>query len=116
MKKVTAFFFATEAGGEPVRDWLRSLSREDRRAIGEDIMTVEFGWPIGMPLCRPMGKGLHEIRTNLVSNRISRVFFYVDGQSRMILLHGVIKKTGVTRPADLEQARTNKNAHERRSR
>jgi phage-related protein len=116
MKKIAAYFFATEAGGEPVREWLRKLSREDRRVIGEDIMTVEFGWPIGMPTCRPMGGGLHEVRTNLANNRISRVFFYVDRVGRMVLLHGVIKKTGAARPADLQQARANKSTHERRSR
>ncbi len=116
MKRILAFFFATEAGGEPVREWLKALSREDRRLIGHDIMAVEFGWPIGMLTCRPMGGGLHEVRTNLANNRISRVFFYIDRFGRMVLLHGMIKKTNVTRPADLQQARTNKSIHERGTR
>lgn len=77
---------------------------EDRRAIGYDIATAEFGWPVGMPVCRPMGQGLYEIRSNLVGNRISRVFFSVaDGQ--MILLHAIIKKTQTTPKADLDLAR-----------
>ncbi|MBM3532702.1 MAG: type II toxin-antitoxin system RelE/ParE family toxin [Alphaproteobacteria bacterium] len=114
MKKVTAYFYRTDAGGEPVREWLRSLGRDDRRLIGEDIMTVEFGWPVGMPTCRPMGDGLHEVRTNLSGNRIARVFFYVDGVGRLVLLHGVVKKTAATRSADLDQARRNKRNHERR--
>jgi len=115
MKKLVAYFFRTDAGGEPVREWLKALDRDDRRLVGQDIMTVEFGWPIGMPTCRPMGGGLHEVRTVLEGNRISRVFFYVDRLERMILLHGVIKKTAATRPADLEQARLNKAKHERQS-
>jgi len=115
VKKISAYFFRTDAGGEPVREWLKAMSREDRRLIGEDIMTVEFGWPIGMPTCRPMGDGLHEVRTSLTGNRIARVFFYIDAGGRMILLHGVIKKTGAVRPADLDQARRNKRAHMRRS-
>lgn len=59
-KKITALFYRTEAGGEPVREWLKSksLSATERRLIGEDIKTVEFGWPIGMPVCRPLGSGL----------------------------------------------------------
>jgi hypothetical protein len=69
-------FFRTAAGGEPVRDWLRSLDPvEDRKQIGVDIRTVEFGWPIGMPVCRPLGDGLYEVRSDLAGNKIGRVLF-----------------------------------------
>jgi hypothetical protein len=47
-KRIPVIFFRTESGGEPVRTWLRQLSDDDRKKIGEDIKTVEFGWPIGM--------------------------------------------------------------------
>src|SRR5579863_856071 len=77
-KRVPAIFFRTEAGGEPVRVWLKGLAREDRKRIGEDIKTVEFGWPIGMPVCRPLGHGIYEVRTSLAQNRIARVLFYID--------------------------------------
>src|SRR3954462_1772537 len=70
-------FFRTESGGEPVRAWLLSLSQGDRKRIGEHIKTVEFGWPVGMPTCRSLGGGLHEVRTNLDQNRIARVIFYI---------------------------------------
>ncbi len=113
LKRVPAFFYRTEAGSEPVRAWLKALAAEDRRVIGEDIKTVEFGWPVGMPLCRPMGDGLHEIRTSLAGNRIARVFFYVDRRERMVLLHGILKKTRATPATDLELARQNKRKHER---
>jgi phage-related protein len=93
-KRVTVVFFRTEAGGEPVRRWLKSLPYdEDRKRIGADIKTAEFGWPLGMPVCRPLGDGIYEIRTHLTQNRIARVLFYVDRQQRMVLLHGFIKKT-----------------------
>jgi len=92
---------------------LRSLSPiEDRKQIGVDIKTVEFGWPIGMPLCRPMGDGLYEVRSSLTQNRIARVLFYIDARGRMVLLHSFIKKTRKTPPADLELARKNKALHE----
>ena len=81
--------------------------------IGEDIKTVEFGWPVGMPICRPMGNGLHEVRTNLTGNQIARVFFYIDQEQRMVLLHGLVKKTNAIPKADLELARQNKSKHER---
>jgi phage-related protein len=87
--------------------------REDRKRIGEDIKTVEFGWTIGMPVCKALGDGIYEVRTRLRQNRIARVLFYVDKRSRMVLLHGFIKKTQKTPAEDLELARTNKNKHQR---
>lgn len=111
-KKVPTIFYRTEAGGEPVRDWLRDLPAEDRKRIGEDIKTVEFGWPIGMPVSRPLGDGIYEVRTGLTQNRIARVLFYIDKNSRMVLLHGFIKKTRKTPSEDLDLARSNKSKHQ----
>jgi len=79
--------------------------------MGEDIKTVEFGWPVGMPVCRAMGSGLFEVRSRLASNRIGRVLFYIDGKSRMVLLHGFVKKTQRTAKGDLELAKANMNIH-----
>ena len=112
-KRVPAIFFRTEAGGEPVRDWLKGLSPDDRKRIGEDIKTVEFGWPIGMPVCRPLGGAIYEVRTSLTQNRIARVLFYIDKKGRMVLLHGFIKKTQRTPGEDLQLARNNRGRHQR---
>lgn len=112
-KRVPAIFYRTEAGGEPVRDWLRGLLPEDRKRIGEDIKTVEFGWPVGMPVCKPLGEAICEVRTRLAQNRIARVLFYIDRKNRMVLLHGFIKKTRKTPDEDLELARRNKSKHQR---
>jgi phage-related protein len=112
-KRVAVVFFRTEAGGEPVRQWLKSLPYdEDRKSIGTDIKTVEFGWPLGMPVCRQIGDGIYEVRTHLTQNRIARVLFYVDRKQRMVLLHGFIKKTQKTPDEDLELARRNKSKHQ----
>jgi len=112
-KRVQAVFFRTDAGGEPLRNWLKSLPLdEDRKRIGEEIKTVEFGWPIGMPVCRPLGDGIHEVRTSLAQNRIARILFYIDRKGRMVLLHGFIKKTQRTLDEELDLARRNKNKHE----
>jgi phage-related protein len=96
-----------------VREWLRGLSSEDRKRIGEDIKTVEFGWPIGMPVCKPLGAGVFEVRTSLLQNRIARVRFYVDRKRRMVILHGFIKKTRKTPLEDLTLAKSNKTKHQR---
>jgi phage-related protein len=102
-KKITVAFFATESGAEPVRLWLRSLDKVDRLRIGEDIADVEFEWPVGLPVCRPLGGGLYEVRTTL-KDRIARVFFTIEG-SRMVLLHGFIKKSQSTPQPDLDLVR-----------
>ncbi len=83
-------FFKTDAGNEPVRVWLKSLSSEEKKIIGEDIKTVQFGWPIGMPLVRPLGGNLYETRSDL-KDKIARIFFTVESD-KMILLHGFMKK------------------------
>src|SRR5581483_7074671 len=85
--------------------WLQGLLAENRKRIGEDIKTVEFGWPIGMPVCRPLGDGIYEVRTSLGQNRIARVLFYIDRRGRMVLLHGFIKKTQKTPREDLDLAK-----------
>ena len=103
VKRLPAAFYCTASGNEPVREWLQSLETADRRIIGQDIATAEFGWPVGMPVCRSLGRGLYEIRSDLTGRRIARVIFCVaDG--RMVLLHGFIKKTQKTPKADLDLA------------
>ena len=101
--RLRVIFFRTEMGREPVRAWLKSLPRADRITIGEDIKTVQFGWPIGMPVVRKLDTDLWEIRSRL-SNRIARIIFTVD-HNVMILLHGFIKKSPKTPRQDLEVAK-----------
>jgi phage-related protein len=103
LKRLPAAFFELPGGREPVREWLRRLSAEDRKVIGGDIKDVEFAWPIGMPLCRALGHGLWEVRCTLPQNRIARILFCVQ-DGRMVLLHSFIKKTQKTPAADLDLA------------
>jgi phage-related protein len=104
INEIPVQFYRTAGGAEPVRDWLRSLPAEDRRVIGTDLTTVQFGWPVGMPLCRPLGAGLWEVRSRLLRNRIARVVFFVH-ERRIGVVHGFIKKTQKTPLAEIELAR-----------
>ncbi len=103
---LTVRFYANRDGNEPVREWLRSLSAEARKAIGEDIKTVQFGWPLGMPLVRKMEAGLWEVRSDL-PNGIARVLFTTVGPA-MVLLHGFVKKSDKTPRTDLRLAEQRK--------
>jgi len=99
---LTVNFYRSDAGVEPVRDWLKGLSTIDRKSIGEDIKTVQYGWPLGMPLVRKMGPALWEVRIDL-QGRIARILFTIEGGT-MVLLHGFIKKSQRTPAADLKTA------------
>lgn len=96
-------FFQTDAGKEPVREWLKDLPAIERKTIGEDIKTVQFGWPLGMPLVRNLGGDIWEVRINL-SNRIARILFALEGQN-MLLLHAFIKKQQKTPGPELDLAK-----------
>ena len=83
--RLDAVFFRTTSGSEPVRDWLKRLSKDERKIIGEDIAYVQFKWPIGKPRVDHLRGAIWEVRTAL-GNRIARTLFAVEG-TQMILLH-----------------------------
>src|SRR5438309_11813613 len=102
--KIPLIFFRTETGTEPVRDWLKALPEAERQAVGKDLLRAQWRWPVGMPLCRPMGNGLWEIRTDLPTRRVARVILCLYRQ-HLVALHGFIKKTRATPVEDLALAR-----------
>jgi phage-related protein len=110
-RQIPVVFYRTRGGSEVVRDWLRAMDEKERNAIGLDLMRIQFRWPVGMPLCRSVGDGLWEIRTNLPSNRIARVLFCVL-QERIVILNGFIKKTQKTPVEELALARKRKKEFE----
>ena len=101
----TVIFFQTSFGREPVRDWLKTLEKEDRKIIGEDMKLVQFRWPLGMPLVRKLERDLWEVRTNLTGNRIARILFTVR-DSKIVLLHSFVKKSQKIPMRDLDIGRT----------
>jgi phage-related protein len=103
LKRVPVVFYQLPSGREPVREWLRNLNAEDRKIIGEDIKYIEFGWPVGMPLCRAVGGGVWEVRSQITQGRTSRVLFCID-QGKMVLLHAFVKKTQKTPDLDRDLA------------
>src|ERR1700730_14781341 len=104
LNPIPLVFCRSATNREPVREWLNELSREDKRIIGRDIAKVQYGWPVGLPLCRPLSAGLREVRASLPSKREARVFFgFHDGM--LIALHAMLKKTRKTPTEDLALAR-----------
>ena len=102
LPRLNAVFYRSQGGAEPVRDWLKRLAKEDRKAIGEDIAYVQFKWPIGKPRVDHVRGAVWEVRTSL-ANRIARTLFAVES-GVMVLLHGLIKKSRATPQADIDLA------------
>ena len=100
--RMRVIFYRTMAGNEPVREWLKAQPSADRKIIGDDLKTAQYGWPLGMPLIRKLESGLWEVRCRL-QGRIARVIFTVEDDT-MVLLHGFIKKTAKTPKKELETA------------
>ncbi len=101
--KIPLVFYRSDNGDEPVRDWLLELDKEDRHIVGYDLMKVQFGWPVGMPLCRSLKNGLWEVRSDISDGKIARViFFFADGE--LVALHGFVKKTQKTPKQDIDKA------------
>jgi phage-related protein len=106
-------FFRTDVGNEPVLEFLRDLDIGERRTLGEDLRTVQIGWPLGMQLCRKLGGGLYEIRSTLSAKRqIARLIFFQDGEN-LVVVEGFIKKTQKTPDTVLNQAKRRKNEYDR---
>ena len=104
LEPIPLAFWRSAAGREPLREWLSLLPREDKRTIGRDIAKVQFGWPVGLPLCRPLSGGLWEVRSSLPSKREARVFIgFHDGM--LVALHAIIKKARKTTAEDLTLAK-----------
>ena len=102
-RPLDVIFFKTDMGNEPAREWLKSLSKDERRLIGEDIKTAQIGWPLGEPTVKKLESGIWEIRTDL-ENRIARVLL-TKSPDALVILHGFIKKSRKTPKDDLETAR-----------
>lgn len=104
LKPIPLAFWRSATGREPVREWLKALGSDDKKAIGRDIAKVQFGWPVGLPLCRPLSGGLWEVRSSLPSRREALVLFGFN-EGSLIALHALIKKTQKTSAQDLMLAR-----------
>jgi len=102
LQKLNAVFYQNRSGKEPVRDWLKSLPKDARKAIGEDIAYVQFKWPIGKPRVDHLRGAVWEVHTSL-TNRIARTLFAVES-GVMVLLHGFIRKTQAAPQAEIELA------------
>ncbi len=110
--KIPLIFYRPQPGVEPVRDWLKGLPEAERHAIGKDLLRAQWRWPVGMPLCRPLGGGLWEIRTDLPTGRTARVFI-CQYRAHLVALHGFIKKTRTTPDSDLALAKKRRKELER---
>ncbi|MEA3000465.1 MAG: hypothetical protein QOK17_2298 [Sphingomonadales bacterium] len=102
-------FYETVSGNKIVLNAIRELSSEEKKVLGEDLKTVQIGFPMGLPLCRPLGDGLYEIRSSLPSKREFRLIFFFDRPRQCLLVvHALFKKSAKLPKGDLDLARRRK--------
>jgi phage-related protein len=102
---ISVLFYATPSKRQVVKEWILSFDKSDRRILGEDLKTVQIGYPMGMPFCRPLGQGLSEVRSTLSGNREARMIFYYDSAAEaLVVLNGFIKKSRATPKAEIDLA------------
>ena len=111
-RKLPLIFYRLRPGSEPVRAWLKELPEKERQAIGKDLLRAQWRWPAGMPLCRPLGSGLWEVRTDLPTKRTARVLLCLY-REHLVALHGFIKKSRTTPEDNLALARKRQKEMER---
>ena len=104
-------FYKTKAGNEPVLEWLREQDADTRKRIGDDLRTVQIGWPLGMPLVGKMGGGIYEVRVGLADG-IARLLFFQSGD-QLVIVEGFIKKSQKTPPRILDNAKSRKSEFEK---
>ena len=101
----TVLFYRTASGRPVIKEWLRSFDKSDRAVLGEDLKTLQIGFPMGLPLCRSLGSGLWEVRSSLAGNREARMIFFHDAKAKvLVVVHGFIKKSQKTPKPDLDLA------------
>jgi phage-related protein len=98
------FWRQPASGKQPVLKWLQKLDEEGLRKMSAAMRTVQFGWPLGMPLVRSMGGGLHELRVSLKGKQEARLLFCVHDET-IVGLHAFFKTTPATPKGELELAK-----------
>jgi putative component of toxin-antitoxin plasmid stabilization module len=101
MKRIIATFYQSEAGAEPVKEWLRVMAKADRQIVGADIGEVEFGWPIGVPVCRSLRDGVLEVRSTIKDGKVEARTYFAIEKNIMLLLYGEEGKDGQKDAIDL---------------
>lgn len=104
LQPIPMTFWRAASGREPVRDWLREMDKRDRQTIGDNLRTLQYGWPLGMPLVRKLADHIWELRSSLPTRREARLLFTAN-EEQIIVLSGFIKKAQKTPAAEIELAR-----------
>jgi phage-related protein len=101
---LSVYFYETETGNQPCRDFILSCSQDDKKYIGSDIYLVQDNFPVNNTLVEKLDTDLWEIRSH-ITDGIARIIFTLDGET-LVLLHGFIKKSQKTPKQDIKVAKS----------
>ena len=108
-------FYEKTNGECPVFEFLKTLPPKIKAKIDRDIgILKEFNIKLRVPLVKPLGDGIFELRTQTAGFGVRTLYFFFDGQ-KIILTNGFIKKTDKTPTKEIEKAIEYKKDYEKRS-
>ena len=104
MRTTRILFYENENGRMPVREELESLSEPDQaKAAAHLSLLQEHGHALREPHVKHVRDKLMELRFKVSAGQY-RIFFFFHVGDKMILVHGLQKKTQVTPSQDLKIA------------
>lgn len=101
--------YSTAAGRNVVAEFLLSLPSKDTAKIFHTIeLLAKLGAELHEPHTKHVDGSIWELRIKFSSN-IYRIFYFIytsnDGNEKLVLLHGFVKKTRKTPPSEIELAK-----------
>ncbi len=97
------YFYKLPSGKEPVRDFLKELSKNDRAKVGALLFELQIEHKLSMPHAKYLGKQLWELRVVCESGN-ARVFYFCSVHDYLVLLHAFMKKSNKTPAKELDLA------------
>ena len=100
---LSIMFYKLPSGKEPVREFLKGLSKSDRAKVGALLFKLQKEHKLSSPNAEYLGKQLWELRVIGENGKI-RVMYCYFAKTNIILLHAFIKKSAKTPTQELELA------------
>ncbi|MBU4377042.1 MAG: type II toxin-antitoxin system RelE/ParE family toxin [Candidatus Omnitrophica bacterium] len=104
MAKFTCYYYLTESGRSPVREFIDSLDfKSQRKFFFVKELLEEFGYKLPFPHAKYIGKDVFELRFRGHEGNV-RVLYFFYHQDKAIFTNGFIKKSAKTPKKEIEIA------------
>lgn len=102
----TKVYFYKEEGTVPMVDWLKEISRKDRKAVVKCFAQIEllktYGYELHRPYADFLRDGIYELRVSFRHVQY-RILYFFHGQNLVLLTHG-LEKEGKVPDIEIDRA------------